>query len=97
MGAIVWSLGGAVITVALGIVLIAARLGADRPGSALRRAEAALTLLDGFLASVMLLALVLTAGLGWWRADPIAAAALGLVALHDAREHWEESGEAKAG
>jgi divalent metal cation (Fe/Co/Zn/Cd) transporter len=66
---------------------------ADRLGNAPLRAEAGITLLDGFLASGILLALVLTAGFGWWWADPLAAAAVGFVALHEAWEHWEEAGE----
>ena len=66
---------------------------ADRLDNAPLRAEAGITLLDGFLASGILLALVLTAAFGWWWADPVAAAAIGLVALREAREHWEEAGE----
>jgi divalent metal cation (Fe/Co/Zn/Cd) transporter len=66
---------------------------AARLDNAPLRAEAGITLLDGFLASGILFALVLTAAFEWWWADPLAAAAVGLVALNEAREHWQESRE----
>ncbi len=67
---------------------------AGRLDNAPLRAEAGITLLDGFLASGILLALILNAAFGWWWADPLAAAVVGFVALNEAREHWEESHEA---
>ena len=72
---------------------IAKRRVADRLDNAPLRAEANITLLDGFLATSILIALVLTAWLGWWWADPLAAILVALVALNEAKEHWEEAGE----
>jgi len=74
-------------TVMFGLAL-AKRHIAERLGNEPLRAEAGITLLDGFLASGILLALVLTATLGWWWADPLAAAVVGLVAISEGGEHW---------
>jgi divalent metal cation (Fe/Co/Zn/Cd) transporter len=57
-------------------------------------AEARLSFLDGLLAAGVLLALVLTAALDWWWADPAAGLLVALIAFHEGKEHWEESGEA---
>jgi divalent metal cation (Fe/Co/Zn/Cd) transporter len=43
--------------------------------------EAAVTMLDGCLASGILLALVVNTAFGWWWADPIAAAGVGMIAI----------------
>lgn len=55
-------------------------------------AEAHLSLLDGFLASAVLVALVLNAALGWWWADPLAALAVAGFAFAEGWEHWEGFG-----
>jgi divalent metal cation (Fe/Co/Zn/Cd) transporter len=52
-------------------------------------AEASMTLLDGFLATGILTALVLNTAFGWWWADPVAAILVGLVAANEAREGFE--------
>jgi len=57
-------------------------------------AEASMTFLDGCLATGILTALVLNATLGWWWADPVAAAAVGLICLNEARGHWGDAGAA---
>ena len=57
-----------------------------RLGSSPYLAEAHMTLLDGWLASAILTALVLNAALGWWWADAIAAAIVGVVAAREAAE-----------
>lgn len=82
-------------TVMFGLAYAKRRI-ADRLDNDPLRAEAGITLLDGFLASGILLALVLTAAFGWWWADPLAAAAVGFVALHEAREHWDQADEDEA-
>ena len=55
-------------------------------------AEASLTMLDGALATSILLALVANASFGWWWADPLATLLVALVAVNEAREHWHEAG-----
>ena len=52
------------------------------------RAEAAMTFLDGCLATSILTALALNLTLGWWWADPTAALLIGAVAVREARESW---------
>lgn len=53
--------------------------------------EARVTVLDGILATGILLALAANAALDWWWADPLAAAAVGVVAISEGiaapREH----------
>lgn len=56
-------------------------------------AEAHVTYLDAFLATSVLLALVLNTTLEWWWADPLAALTVAAIALFESREHW---GEARA-
>lgn len=59
------------------------------------RAEAAMTFLDGCLATSILTALALNLVFGWWWADPAAALLIGAVAAREARESWQgESGPA---
>ena len=53
--------------------------------------EARVTMLDGALATGILLALAANAAFEWWWADPLAAAVLGVVAISEGiaapREH----------
>lgn len=55
--------------------------------------EARVTFLDGGLATAILLALVANAAFGWWWADPLAAAVVGVAAIFEGiaapREHEE--------
>jgi divalent metal cation (Fe/Co/Zn/Cd) transporter len=51
-------------------------------------ANASLTFIDGCLATGILAALLADRLFGWWWADPLAAAIVGLVALNEARENW---------
>lgn len=67
---------------------------ADRLDSAPLRAESAMSMLDGFLAAATLGGLVLNAFLEWWWADPAAALVIAVVAVGEAKENWEEAGEA---
>jgi len=55
------------------------------------RAEAAMTFLDGCLATGILIALVLNAGLGWWWADAAAALLVAAFAIKEGVDHWRES------
>jgi divalent metal cation (Fe/Co/Zn/Cd) transporter len=78
-------------------VMFALAWGKRRTGEALENrplvANASMTFLDGCLAAGILLALVLDRLAGLWWADPLAAAAVGLVALKEARDNWREAGE----
>jgi len=60
---------------------------AERSGSTPLAAEAAITFLDGVLASSILLALVLTAWKGWWWVDPAAALLVAAFALREGVEN----------
>jgi len=51
-------------------------------------ANASMTLIDGCLASGILLALIADRFIGWWWADPLAAGLVGLIALNEARKNW---------
>jgi divalent metal cation (Fe/Co/Zn/Cd) transporter len=50
------------------------------------RTEGRVTLIDGILASAVLLGLVLNATLGWWWADPAASYVLVFYAAREVRE-----------
>jgi len=67
------------------------RVTADELGSETLRAEAAMTLLDGCLATGILTALVLNAWLGWWWTDGAAALLVAGFAINDGIDHWRES------
>lgn len=81
----------AAAVVMLGLAIAKKRIG-TRLGNEPLVAEAKITLLDGALATSVLMALVLNAVLGWWWADSVAAAVVGAVALHEGWEHLEETG-----
>lgn len=70
---------------------VAKRRIADRLDNEPLRAEAGITFLDGFLASGILMALVLNWVFGWWWADPLAAMVVAVVALREAVERWREA------
>jgi len=54
-------------------------------------AEARMTLLDGYLASGILIALVLNAVWGLWWADPAAALLVAALCVREALANWRES------
>jgi divalent metal cation (Fe/Co/Zn/Cd) transporter len=63
---------------------------ADDNGSKPLAAEARLTLLDGFLATGILAALVLNAVASWWWADPVATLLVAAACANEAVENWGE-------
>lgn len=71
-------------------VMFALAAGKARTGRALDnpvlRTEGRVTLIDGILATAVLLGLVLNAALGWWWADPAAGYVLVYYAVREARE-----------
>jgi divalent metal cation (Fe/Co/Zn/Cd) transporter len=74
------------------LVMFSLAWGKRRTGLALASrplvADASMTFIDGCLAAGVLAALVADRLFGWWWADPLAAAIVGLVALNEARENW---------
>jgi divalent metal cation (Fe/Co/Zn/Cd) transporter len=81
---------GIIWTAATAAVMFALAAGKARTGKALEnpvlRAEGRVTMIDGILASAVLLGLVLNAGLGWWWADPAAGYVLVFYAAREVRE-----------
>ena len=53
--------------------------------------EASVTFLDGVLATGILVALALNTAFGWWWADPIAAAVVGVLAAQEAVSGWRRA------
>ncbi len=74
------------------VVMFLLAWGKRRTGQALDNrpliANASMTFIDGCLATGILIALMADRLFGWWWADPLAAAIVGLVALSEARENW---------
>lgn len=62
-----------------------AKTGAALPNPVLS-AEGRITMIDGILATTVLLGLILNATLGWWWADPLAGYVLLYYAFREARE-----------
>ena len=55
-------------------------------GNPVLEAEGRITLIDGILATAVLVGLVLNAALGWWWADPLAGYVLLYYAVREARD-----------
>lgn len=53
--------------------------------------EARITLLDGVLATGVLLALLASIAFGWWWADPLAAAGVGFAGVREGVDAWGDS------
>ena len=86
-------LGVAYLAVTAGVMFTLAilkRRTARAIGSEPLAREAALTFLDGCLAVGILSALVLASVAGWWWADAVAAATVGLFAGREAVASWRE-------
>jgi divalent metal cation (Fe/Co/Zn/Cd) transporter len=83
------SAAGIIWTALTALVMFALAAGKARTGAALDnpvlRAEGRVTLVDGLLATAVLIGLVLNAALGWWWADPLAGYVLVFYALREVR------------
>jgi divalent metal cation (Fe/Co/Zn/Cd) transporter len=73
-----------------GLSVLKRRTGERLPSETLI-AEAAMTFLDGCLASSVLIALVLNDALGWWWTDSLAALAVAGFAFAEGVRHWRDS------
>lgn len=84
------SMLGIVWTALTAAAMFALALGKARTGAALNnrvlRTEGRVTLVDGILATAVLMGLVLNAALGWWWADPAAGYVLVYYGAREARE-----------
>ena len=84
------SVPGIIWTAATAAVMFALAAGKARTGQALGnpvlRTEGRVTLIDGILATAVLLGLALNAALGWWWADPAAGYVLVFYAAREVRE-----------
>lgn len=83
----------AVTAVVMFGLAITKRRTATQLGSEPLNSEATVTFLDGVLSMATLAGLALNAYAGWWWADPAAALLVGLAALNEARETWNEAQE----
>jgi divalent metal cation (Fe/Co/Zn/Cd) transporter len=76
-------------TAATALVMFALALGKAKTGTALGnpvlRAEGRVTMIDGILATAVLIGLVLNATAGWWWADPLAGYVLVYYTIREAR------------
>jgi divalent metal cation (Fe/Co/Zn/Cd) transporter len=71
------------------LVMFALAVGKSRIGAALNnpvlRAEGRVTMIDGILATAVLLGLMLNAFVGWWWADPVSGYVILYYAIREAR------------
>jgi divalent metal cation (Fe/Co/Zn/Cd) transporter len=81
-------------TATTGLVMFALAAGKAKTGARLEnpvlQAEGRITMIDGLLATAVLVGLVLNALAGWWWADPIAGYVLLYYAIREARESFTE-------
>ena len=91
------SRSGIIWTAVTVVAMFALAAGKARTGRALDnpvlRTEGRVTMVDGILASAVLLGLVLNAALGWWWADPAAGYVLVYYAGREVREIFAVSGD----
>lgn len=81
---------GIVWTMVTALIMFTLASGKARIGTALNdpvlKAEGRVTMVDGVLATAILLGLALNALVGWWWADPAAAYVIVFYAIREARE-----------
>lgn len=82
---------GATVVMMVSLSISKRRVGLALPSAPLV-ANANMTLLDGALATGVLVALVMDLVAGWWWADPAAALVVALVALEEGVDGWREAG-----
>ncbi|HUY59560.1 MAG TPA: hypothetical protein VMV16_07605 [Solirubrobacteraceae bacterium] len=91
------STAGAAWLAATALVMFALARGKADTGHQLEntvlRTEARITVIDGALATTILLGVLLNTALGWWWADPTAALTLVLYATQEAQHAWHQAGE----
>jgi divalent metal cation (Fe/Co/Zn/Cd) transporter len=93
-GESIWGVAylGVTAFVMFGLAILKRRT-AHELASAPLHSEAAMTFLDGTLATATTVGLALNAALGWWWADPTAALFVAVAAANEARENWGEARE----
>jgi divalent metal cation (Fe/Co/Zn/Cd) transporter len=80
-------IGWTAVTAAIMFALAAGKARTGRAlGNPVLRTEGRVTMIDGILATAVLLGLALNAALGWWWADPAAAYVLVFYAVREVRE-----------
>lgn len=87
------SVAGAVWLAVTALVMFALARGKADTGRRLQNKQARITIIDGALATIILLGVVLNTSLGWWWADPTAALTLVLYAAREAQHTWRDAGE----
>jgi divalent metal cation (Fe/Co/Zn/Cd) transporter len=87
--------GGIVWTALTAVLMFALAAGKSRTGRRLANpvlvSEGRVTFIDGVLAAVVLIGLVLNAALGWWWADPLAGFVLVFYALRESAICFRQS------
>jgi divalent metal cation (Fe/Co/Zn/Cd) transporter len=90
------SVPGIIWTAVTAAVMFALAAGKAHTGKALAnpvlRTEGPVTMIDGILATAVLLGLILNAALGWWWADPAAGYVLVFYAAREVREIFSAPG-----
>lgn len=89
------SIAGAVWLAATALAMFALARGKSDTGRRLDnqvlQTEARITVIDGALATAVLVGVVLNVAAGWWWADPIAALVLVVYGSREARHAWAEA------
>ncbi len=90
------SIAGAMWLGATAVAMFALARGKADTGQRLNnpvlRTEARITIIDGGLATAVLIGVVLNASVGWWWADPVAALVLVAYGIREAHRAWGEAG-----